>query len=420
MLGGLQISKDRIYRETSMGGLGLFDLTNFIAALQCTWIKRCAQSVNDNWRYRVTLLGNGDPILFVNDQKTREACGSVLTNILENYELFKSKYAQIDNNYMVVPIYCNAAFGYGRGLVHKLDDNFFECNGNTAVRNTLLGITWSDITDNELLYSREQLLIRFNINLSVIKYNLLKNAYLIAVRRYRKIDAPQTGIREFMLGFKKGSKYFRVVLNGKTSENIVRNGTPVRTYLRCIEQECPAFPRIKSLLSNWNLYYLNSRIREFCFKFYNNILGINSRVSHFNPDIEAGCTFCSLTNTRPVPKETVQHLFYYCPTTAPIITYFYDKYLCNFLISPTTFFLANVSSIEKENRPLNITLDVLRYVLWQYKLEKKIPTCATLDTEFNYQMILATSASFNTSVDDCKYFQNSDRNRRIPGVVDRP
>jgi hypothetical protein len=259
VLGGLQISKDRIYRETSMGGLGLFELTNFIAALQCTWIKRCAQFVNDNWRYRVTLLGNGDPILFVNDQKTRGACGSVLINILESYELFKSKYAQIDNNYMVVPIYCNAAFGYGWGLVHKLDDNFFECNGNNALRNTVIGITWSDITNNELLYSREQLLVRCNINLTVIKYNLLKTAYLIAVRRYRKIDAPQTGICDFMLGFKKGSKNFRVVLNGKTSENTVRNGTQVRTYLRCIEQECPAFPRLKSLISNWNLYYLNSR-----------------------------------------------------------------------------------------------------------------------------------------------------------------
>ncbi len=402
--------------------VGLFDLTNFIAALQCTWIKRCFHSVNDNWRYRVTLLGNGDPLLFVNDRKTRGACGGVLSNILESYEFFKSKYAQTDNNYMVVPFYCNAAFGYGRGLVHKLDDDFFECVGNTAKRNTVLGITWSDITNNELLYSREQLLIRCNINLSVIKYNLLKSAYSIAVRRYRKIDATKTCIREFMTSLKKGSKYFRVVINGKTSENIVRNGNQVRTFLRCIEQECPTFPRIKSLLSNWNLHYLNSRIKEFCFKFYNNILGINSRVSHFNPDIDAGCTFCSLTNNRPVPKETVQHLFYYCPTTAPLITQFYDKHLCNFLISPSTFFLANVSIIEKENHPLNITFDVFRYVLWQYKLEKKIPNGIIFINDLEYQMgiIMATSECFYTLLDDCKFFQNSGRNRRLPGIADRP
>jgi hypothetical protein len=176
------------------------------------------------------------------------------------------------------------------------------------------------------------------------------------------------------------------------------------------------------LLSNWNLHYLNSRLKEFCFKFYNNILGINARVSHYNPDVDAGCTFCSLTNSRPVPKETVQHLFYYCPTTASLITYFYDKYLCNFALSASTFFLANASTIEKENRPLNITLDVFRYVVWQYKLEKKIPIITIFFTEMEYQMgiIMATSVCFNTLLDDCQFFQNSGRNRRVPGIEARP
>jgi hypothetical protein len=278
VLGSLNIAKDRIYRETSMGGLGLFNLANFIAALQCTWIKRCAQSINDNWRYRVALLGNGDPLLVVNDSKSKDLCGCVLNNILKSYELFKCKYAQVDNNYMVVPIYSNAAFGYGRGLTQQLDGDFFECIGNTGLRNTVLGITWNDITANELLYTREQLSARCNINLSAHKYNLLKSAYQIATRRYRKIDAPCTAISEFMSSFKKGSKKFRLVLTGKTPENSFCNGTQVRTFLRSIELEGPAFSRIKNMYSTWNLNYINSRVREFSFKYYNNLLGTNSRV----------------------------------------------------------------------------------------------------------------------------------------------
>jgi hypothetical protein len=123
------------------------------------------------------------------------------------------------------------------------------------------------------------------------------------VRRYRKRDVDV----EFISSFKKGSKKFRLVLNGSTAENMVMNGTQVRSFLRSIEVECPVFPRIKNIYSNWNLSYLNSRVKEFSFKFYNNILGINARVSHFNPEVDAGCTFCTLTNNRPVPKETIQH-----------------------------------------------------------------------------------------------------------------
>jgi hypothetical protein len=422
VLGSLNIAKDRIYRETSMGGLGLFDLVNFIAALQCTWIKRCAQSINDNWRYRVALLGNGDPLLIANDSKSKNLCGRVLNNILNCYELFKCKYAQVDNNYMVVPIYNNTAFGYGRGLTQQLDDEFFECIGNTALRNTVLGITWNDITTNEQLFTREQLSVLRSINLSAHKYNLLKNAYQIATRRYRKIDAPCTTISDFLKSFKKGSKKFRLVLTGKTPENLFSKSSQVRTFLRSIDLECPAFSRIKSMYCVWNLNYINSRVREFSFKYYNNLLGTNSRVSHFNPEVEAGCTFCTLTNTRPVPKETIQHLFYFCPTTTTFITSFYDKYLCNFLLSPATFFLANISGNEKENRAINLTFDVFRYVLWQFKLEKKIPKFTTLNTEMNYQMgiIIATSVGFKDLLIDCKFFQKEELHGRLPGVVDRP
>jgi hypothetical protein len=92
------------------------------------------------------------------------------------------------------------------------------------------------------------------------------------------------------------------------------------------------------------------------------------------------------------------------------------------VLSASTFFLSNASTIEKENRPLNITLDVFRYVVWQYKLEKKIPIITIFFTEMEYQMgiIMATSTCFNTLLDDCQFFQNSGRNRRLPGIEARP
>jgi hypothetical protein len=82
VLGGLPLARDRIYKKVGEGGLGLFNLADFISALQCTWIKRCVQSINDNWKYRLALYGNGNPTLVVNDDTVRQELGTVLNMIV--------------------------------------------------------------------------------------------------------------------------------------------------------------------------------------------------------------------------------------------------------------------------------------------------------------------------------------------------
>ncbi len=45
--GSIVIAEDRLYSKPKNGGLGLIDLKNYITALQCSWIKRCRQQIND-------------------------------------------------------------------------------------------------------------------------------------------------------------------------------------------------------------------------------------------------------------------------------------------------------------------------------------------------------------------------------------
>ena len=40
-----------MYAKPENGGIGLFDLKNFISALQSTWAKRAFQCCNDNWKF---------------------------------------------------------------------------------------------------------------------------------------------------------------------------------------------------------------------------------------------------------------------------------------------------------------------------------------------------------------------------------
>jgi hypothetical protein len=120
-------------------------------------------------------------------------------NIINSYNLFKGKFTKKSNNYMSVPIYCNTAFGHGRGLQNILDDSFFDTLDNNDLRNTLLGLTWGDITANGQVFTREILAIRFGLVLTMEKYGTLCNVFRIATRKYSRPDCNSTTIRAFVL-----------------------------------------------------------------------------------------------------------------------------------------------------------------------------------------------------------------------------
>jgi hypothetical protein len=68
-------------------------------------------------------------------------------------------------------------------------------------------------------------------------------------------------------------------------------------------------------LSEWNWSGFTNRQKMFLFKFYNNILGLNVRTSHFVPNGTRNCFFCSKNPVPVFTNETFLHLFYACQTT---------------------------------------------------------------------------------------------------------
>jgi hypothetical protein len=139
------------------------------------------------------------------------------------------------------------------------------------------------------LRSREELNIILGTLLTNQQYNTLANTLRISKKRYYKEGEKSSTIREFMNTFKKGSKYFRKFISQWDPKNKLETTTQVKTFLQLIDCPSPGTVRLRNIYSNWNNYYYNSSIRVFLFKYYNNILGINSRVAHFNPDI---CRLC--------------------------------------------------------------------------------------------------------------------------------
>ena len=231
-------------------------------------------------------------------------------------------------------------------------------------------------------------------------------------KKFHVQDAKGSSLEHFIQNKIKGSRKFREILNKKrknTAEKEIAKMTQVKTYANLTGTVNTPLIRVKCMLGAWNNFSLPGKIRTFLFKFYNNTLGLNSRVAKFNNTVDPGCTFCSLTNTRPVCKESFAHLFYYCETTNKIIAEFFQRYFTIDTPDTNTFFSGNISIKEDENQSLQLVLDVLRFHIWTCKLEKKIPVISNLFSEINDTMgtIYAASNKIKNKANSCDFFSRN-------------
>ena len=136
---GLNIEKKRYYAKPEDGGIGIFDLKMFLIGLQSTWIKRAFQCSNDNWKFDL-VCGSERDILKVGLDNPN--VGSTLTSIAKNFRTFAEVFAQVESNFLHVPILNSKLFGYGNLENNIFDDKFFR--GWTDIDYT--NITWSSLT----------------------------------------------------------------------------------------------------------------------------------------------------------------------------------------------------------------------------------------------------------------------------------
>jgi hypothetical protein len=68
VVNGMNISKEKIYRNPAEGGLGLFRSEIFFKALKVSWIRRCLQLTHDNWRQKIITIP--DPGFFLFRRRT--------------------------------------------------------------------------------------------------------------------------------------------------------------------------------------------------------------------------------------------------------------------------------------------------------------------------------------------------------------
>jgi hypothetical protein len=155
-----------------------------------------------------------------------------------------------------------------------------------------------------------------------------------------------------------------------------------------------------SLNKEWATVQYPDKLRELIFKFRNNLLGLNTRVSHFNANTERACTFCKLNNVPvPVPDESFRHLFFDCEQTRISLVRFFNKYMPDFIFHDDTFLLrylfcgVNVITEKRDNFFLSTVAISAMFYIWECKLRKIKPSAEELANDIFYGIESISRAS---------------------------
>jgi hypothetical protein len=158
----------------------------------------------------------------------------------------------------------------------------------------------------------------------------------------------------------------------------------------------------------WGRHGLNNQLQVYALKYYNKILGLSNRVAHFVPNADTRCTFCIMENREIIGAESFEHIFYSCPTTYGILTKMFGRFFTVNLSPQLHFSGEAVPGNEKENIPFNLTLDVIRFFIWQCKLNQKKPTLSSIIEEVKYSInvIRKTSEELSDLFQNCSLFKH--------------
>jgi hypothetical protein len=274
-------------------------------------------------------------------------------------------------------------------------------------KNAICSLTAKEFFNVNGLRTKLDLYLTYGIEISVDGYVLLArclNHYVQRIRPNARNNGSCISVEEDFGSLKKPGKKIRTTLTNYRKKNFkIEEAQSTVTFLRAsgLTFTDPVSYGIR--ISLWGTRGVSNRIKTFLFKYFNNILGINTRLSHFVANRNRGCTFCEIKGTAapirarglvpvpvplpvPIPDESFEHLFYGCMTTREWHTKFLESHFPpDFIPSEEIrkkFLVLGFHSDHKKNILLTMVPLLFQYCIWEARLKKKTPSFYTLNQEF--------------------------------------
>ena len=395
--GKLKISNLRLFSEKNAGGLGLFDLAEFLHAQACSWIKRATLG-NELWKSELKRAGFGD-VYNIRKHRLDKRTNPILYYIAECYEKLIFKYGTIAENYKEMNLFENPLFRFDGANGKSLTVDFFPDGVFERFRDVITQIKFRELLDvNYLMISHQTLLARTGINLTELKYNKLRGLVNSCQVKYRKLEEKEKtsrSIQHFFSKIKKGSKKIRKIISLKNNEEI----SPNMLKFAEITDTIVNLDSSRRLNAVWDFSAFDNTMKTFIFKFHNNQLGINSRVAHFVRGHNRNCTFCTINRIEEDNSESITHLFFDCTITENLLENFYAKVfnLPYRMATRTEFFVGFENVVESEKKLLDLLTFLAKKFIWDSKVRFTIPTIENLLIFVNSEMARIVKCNRNVS-----------------------
>jgi exonuclease III len=395
--GPVKMAKNRLYLPSDKGGMGLINIDHFIAGLHCAWVKKAHGSSRDNWRgdMRSITLGN---CLTLSPLCPDISNMPAIKMLSIDYENFKQKFYNMNDNYKHAFILHNTLFSTRNGRI--ISENVFRNNRPRLDMQRVSKLKFCDFFTGAVPKSLDELIADTGINFSLITYMQLMPFFeQFRQKIVHRIDSGSLETLEQFLSVKNGlAKKVRVLLDSRTGTGTGAGVTAVnelhtvKSFFRLIGIN-QFGDHVGKIFGIWNKSYLPNKIRDFAFKFYNNQLSINTRLSHYVRNRSRSCFFCSISGNADPDDESFLHLFSDCPTTSGIHNWFINKYfdILNRVPDPelssrrkSFFFLGNLNDGVPYNELEHLMGLLVQFLIWEMKLNKKLLTGLTLDIDFRF------------------------------------
>jgi len=407
--GNLKIGLQKFYDPIKNGGLGLFNVSDYLASQCCAWVRR-SSNMDDLWK-RELLFTSYSTVFNLRSANIDSAKNPILKYIAKSYEKFLFNFTSFNENYLEAFIYDNPSLPLDANHNNYVKRNFFDREEFALYKEQIHLLTIRNLVNPDLtIKTKENFEQQTGVFLPMQKFEKLCRLANNAVAKHRKLDKNEQktdSVKNFCMRIRKGSKRYRKIITGKIPAVISTNMT---RYSEILDQVINLESSVR-LNGQWGQSFLDNSTRTFIFKLHNNLLGINTRVAHFVRNHSRTCTFCTALRDPDDNPESILHLFFECePVENMLVNFFEWLRIRDFdqQISPRNYFQGFNMNCENKNRVMDLITVIVKKYIWDCKQRFTVPNLDSLKLIFvsEYSHLMRDSQKVRKFTHKSKIFEN--------------
>jgi exonuclease III len=373
-----KISDNRLYLQPERGGIGFFNLRQFLEGQRCTWLLRAHKKCIDNWRYDLCMSAPHTNPLFIRASDVNRNEHPILYDICCAYEEFYNNFCLYQLNYRASQIFENSLF---RDPVtnSKITRDFFGDVFYNLYRNRIRSLRYMDCF-NDLGFRTLAEFREIGLPLTFATWMRLRSC----ITAFRPVAATgtTTSIETFVRGWKKGGKKIRFIFQQVATLNYSYTRSRCFTTFSGLAGVLPSADyNLSPWTAFWNIHSLTNDFRTFIYSTRNNCLPFNNRLNAFLPEVDPSCTYCVLTNNLPAPRDSMSHCFLHCNSVQEFLFSTLELIGINENLEGHEFHKCfwygespDGANIAVKNVSYCLIFDSFRYIVFKFRKKRVLPT----------------------------------------------